>query len=215
MILALPWIPLLSAFLILFVPSNQQKFLKTIALASSGACFAIVFWHFFHFDASIIGPQFNHRFEWLPALGIGYQVGLDGINMTLCLLHGLVSFAGAFVACSQKNRLKDYLFFYLILVGAIYGVFTVLDLFFLYLFYEMTLIPLYPMIGIWGSKNKEYGAMKLTIFITAGAVLALFGILLLYRAIGFESFDLIKIHEILKTNPLDLHSQKIIAGLSL
>jgi len=80
---------------------------------------------------------------------------------------------------------------HLLLVGAIYGVFTALDIFLLYVFYEMTLIPLYPMIGIWGSKNKEYGAMKLTLFITTGAVLALFGLLLFYREVGLEGSDLI------------------------
>lgn len=194
MILALPWIPLAAALLLLFIPKQNASLLKRLTLTACWASFLITIYYFYQFayrgfDAAEF--QFVFRFPWLPAMGINYLVGLDGINMTFCLLHALVSLAGAYVAVGQKERLKEYLVFYLILTGAIYGVFTVLDIFFMYMFYELTLIPLYPMIGIWGSKNKEYGAMKLTIFITAGAVLSLFGVLLLYREINFQGFDFI------------------------
>ncbi len=214
MILALPWIPFLGAFLILLTPKEKESVLRQITLLASGICFAITIALFLQFNPSG-GYQFVYKFSWLPQLGISYQVGLDGINMTLCLLHALVSLAGAFLACNIKERVKEYLFFYLVLVGAIYGVFTALDIFFLYLFYETTLIPLYPMIGIWGSKNKEYGSMKLTIFITTGAVLTLVGIMLLYRATGLTSFDFIEIQKFIAENPLDAAFQKTAAGLFL
>ena len=214
MILALPWIPLLGSVAILFTPRQRHDLLKQIAIFCCGLSFCITLFYLFRFQPDG-GFQFIYEFSWLPSMGISYKVGFDGINMTLCLLHALVSFAGVFMACSTQDRLKDYLFFYLILTGAIYGVFTALDLFFLYLFYELTLIPLYPMIGIWGSKNKEYGAMKLTIFITTGAVLALFGILLLYRQTGYQTFDLIKIKDMLQIAPPMLHSQTLWAALFL
>ena len=193
MILLLPWLPMLAALGILLIPKGNEDLLKKITVAICSVTSVMVLILFFQFDAARTGYQFVYRFDWVPELGITYQVGLDGINLTLCLLHALVSFAGALVSCYNKERLKEYLFFYLILTGAIYGVFTSLDMFFLYLFYETTLIPLYPMIGIWGSKNKEYGAMKLTIFITTGAVVALFGILLFYQQTGLHTFDLIQI----------------------
>ncbi len=215
MITLLPLLPFLAAFAILFVPKEKEDILRILAIGSSTLCFAITLFLFFTFDRSAMGYQFVQKFEWLPALGISYQVGLDGINLTLCLLHALVSLAGAFVASWSKERLKEYLFYYSILVGAIYGVFTALDLFFLYLFYETTLIPLFPMIGVWGSKNKAYGAMKLTIFITTGAVLALFGILLLYHQMGSHTFDLIQIREILRSRPLDFEFQKTVAAFLL
>lgn len=215
MILLLPWLPFLAAFAVLFVPKEKENVLRFLAIGSSSVCFAITLFLFFAFDRSAAGYQFVHSFKWLPALGIRYQVGLDGINMTLCLLHALVSLAGAFVACWPKDRLKEYLFFYLVLVGAIYGVFTALDLFFLYLFYETTLIPLFPMIGIWGSKNKEYGAMKLTLFITTGAVLALFGILLLYQEFGAATFDLIQIQQTVRSTPFGFEFQKNVAAFLL
>jgi len=215
MVYALSWIPLAGALATLFIPKDNERLLKGITLFACGLSFILTWVLFFLFRPGLAGYQFQHSFSWLPTLGIHYSVGLDGINMTLCLLHALVSFSGAFVACWTQTRIKEYLFFYLLLVGAIYGVFTTTDLFFLYLFYEMTLIPLYPMIGIWGSKNKEYGAMKLTIFITAGAVLALFGLLLLYDRVGIGSFDLVRITETLSETPLSGQLQILIAPLLL
>ena len=201
MIFALAWIPLAGAAAILFVPATSERLLRQTAIMATALSFALTLWFLFHFQPGAPGYQFLSHFNWIPSLGIQYQAGLDGISMTLCLLHALVSLAGVFVSCAVKERVKEYLFFYLILVGAIYGVFTSLDLFLLYLFYEMTLIPLYPMIAIWGSKNKEYGAMKLTLYITAGAVIALFGILTLYRELGLGSFDLVRITDTLRATP--------------
>ncbi len=216
MILFLPLIPISAALALLLIPKENEKLLRAVALAACGLSFLFTLILLFRFDPAAPGFQFVHRFPWIPELGIQYQVGLDGINLTLCLLHALVSLAGAFVSCRVQDRAKDYLFFYLLLTGAIYGVFTSLDLFFLYLFYEATLIPLYPMIGIWGSKNKEYGAMKLTLYITTGAVLALFGILLLYQKAGMGSFDLIQMTELMKTTPmLSPDFQKLLAPFFL
>ncbi len=215
MIFLLTWVPLIAAFAVLFSPKNNEALLKAITIASTAFCSLLTLYLFVNFNAQTPGFQFEQTLNWLPDLGIRYQVGLDGINMTLCLLHALVSIAGAVVSCWPKENMKKYLFFYLILTGAIYGVFTVTDIFFLYLFYEMTLIPLYPMIGIWGSKNKEYGAMKLTLFITTGAVLTLFGIMLLYRQTGLNSFDLTQIREALASRPLDANFQKTVSGLFL
>lgn len=214
MILLLPWIPFLAGALILLTPREEEERLRSIAIGACSLCFLLVLSLFLRFQPSP-GYQFLHQFPWLPALGINYQVGLDGINMTLCLLHALVSLAGSVVSAWPKERLKEYLFFYLILVGSIFGVFTALDLFLLYLFYEMTLIPLYPMIAVWGSKNKEYGAMKLTLFITAGAVLALFGILVLYRKLGMQTFDLIELREVVRNTAMSGRSVKILSGLFL
>lgn len=215
MILLLPWIPLVTAFLMLFICDKKESLLKALTIGSCAICSAITFYLFSQFDRNASGFQFARSIEWWPAFGMHYQVGLDGINMTLCLLHALVSLAGAFVSCWAKDGLKKYLFFYLILTGAIYGVFTVTDIFLLYVFYELTLIPLYPMIGMWGSKNKEYGAMKLTLFITTGAVLSLFGIMLLYKQTGLSTFDYAVIREHLAANPLSSDFQTTVAGLFL
>lgn len=218
MILTLPWIPLAAALVLLFIPKQNAVALKRLTLLACWVPFIIVIKCYIEFGFNPLDPAAFHyvyKFPWLPQLGIQYIVGLDGISMTFCLLHALVSLAGAYMAVAQKERLKEYLFFYLVLTGAIYGVFTVLDIFFMYLFYELTLIPLYPMIGIWGSKNKEYGAMKLTIFITAGAVLSLFGILLLYKELGYQTFDFIEILKQVQAQPLSDSFQKFLAPFLL
>lgn len=215
MILLLPWIGMLAAVAILLTPRDKENLLRSIAIVSCGLSSLIVLALFLQFNPGQPGYQFVYRYDWVPSLGISYQVGLDGINLTLCVLHALVSFAGALIACKPKEKLKEYLFFYLILTGAIYGVFTVLDIFFLYLFYETTLIPLYPMIGIWGSKNKEYGAMKLTLFITTGAVLALFGLMCLYQQMGASSFDVISLQNAMTQNTLSFEFQKWLAPFLL
>lgn len=215
MILWLPWIPFLASIVVLFTPKESISTLKRIPIMACTASFLITLILFFRFNSEQPGYQFLYRINWIPSLGISYQVGMDGINLTLCLLHALVSLAGAFVSAWDKPRLKEYIFFYLLLVGAIYGLFTALDVFLMYVYYELTLIPLYPMIAIWGSKNKEYGAMKLTLFITAGAVLALFGILVLIRQLGVQSFDYLEIQETVKITSLSGSSIKLLSGFFL
>ncbi len=213
MIAFLPWIPLAAALTVLLSPAQNEKWIKGVTLLACSVCSLSIFIYFFKFEPQS-GFQFVVARPWLPSFGIQYKSGFDGINLTLCLLHALVSLAGAFVACAPKERLKEYLFYYLILTGGIYGVFTSLDLFFLYVFFEMTLIPLFPMIGIWGSKNKEYGAMKLTLFITTGAVLAFFGLLLFYREAGANTFDLIQLAAVVKAHGgLSANFQHLVAPM--
>ncbi len=214
MLLLLPWLPILMALVLMAVPSHQEKLLKNLTIGVCLFNFTVVLSYFLRYNIASGGYQFAHSLTWIPSIGIRYQVGLDGINLTLCLLHALVSLAGSFVSGWPKPRLKEYLIFFLILTGAIYGVFTALDMFLLYLFYELTLVPLYPMIIIWGSKNKEYGAMKLTLMITGGAVLALFGLLVFYQNLGAQSFDLIRVHDAVKAAGT-LQGEKMLAGLFL
>ncbi len=201
MILTLPWISMLAAFAMLFIPKENERLLKSLTLASCTVSSLIVLALTFQFVPAQAGYQFVHRFEWLPSLGIHYQVGLDGLNLTMCLLNAIVSLAGAFLSCSSKDRLKTYLIFYLILTGALYGVLTSLNIFFLYLFYETTVIAVYPLIAVWGSGKKEYAALNMAIFTATGAVIALYGLLMLYHQAGSQIFDLVWLRE----NAASLH----------
>lgn len=214
MILALPWIPIFAAFVVLFIPKNESL-VKAIAAFSTGLCLALTLFFFFNFDPKAAGFQFAQSCEWLPALGIHYSVGFDGINLTLCLLLGLISFAGVFVCCGIKDRLNKYLFFYLLLAGALYGALTATDLFMMYLSYELTLIPLYAAIGIWGTGDKSGNAMKTALFLATGALVGFFGLLLLYRETGLNTFDFEQIRRHLQSNPLSADFQKTAAGLLL
>lgn len=215
MILLLPWIPILAAFIILLSPKENEKLAKTLAFAAAGFGLGAVLYFFFKFNPLTEGFQFVQDFEWLPALGIRYTAGLDGINLTLCLLLALVSFAGTFIACRTKDRLNKFLVFYLVLTGALYGALTVTNIFLIYVFYEMTLIPLYAAIGIWGGKNKKDSAMKTALFLGGGAIIAFLGILLLYRETGLSTFDFEQLRQSLQNRPLSDEFQKTVAGLFL
>lgn len=210
-LLSLPLILLGTAFLLSSLPAERKEIFQQLTLGATSLCLVGAVLLFLRFPRGSADYHFIFRADWLPELGISYQVGVDGIGMTLLLLLALVSTSGAFVSFWIKDRIKEYMIFYLILVASLYGVFTTLDLFFLYLYYEMSVIPMYPLIGIWGSQNKEYASMKLTVYITAGAVLALAGILSFYGASGLNTFDLIAIREAVAGGGLDFESQRLMA----
>ena len=191
-----PWlvlIPLLGGGIILLLSSKQVLEIRIVAISTTLATFLIAIYLFLKFDPTVTGPQFEVFVPWVRNLGISYHVGLDGIGIVMVLLHSILSLSGAFVSRSIGQNVKSYFIFYLILVASIFGVFISLDLFFLYLFYEMAVIPLYPLIGIWGSQNREYAAMKLTLYSSLGAVIALVGLLSIYLASGLGTFDLVEL----------------------
>lgn len=203
MIAALPFIPYLAAILILFIPANQEKLIRSMTLIATGLCLFITLSLTQHFDRSFVGFQFVHSWDFFPEMGVRYQVGLDGINLIFCLLLATVAFCGTFIASKTKTRLKEYLFYYLLLIGSMFAVFTVLNVFFLYIFYEMTLIPIFAMMGIAGnSEKKETGAVQLLIYMTAGAVVGLFALFNLYHILGPDFLDLTKTQTLLATKGL-------------
>ncbi|MBI4358011.1 MAG: NADH-quinone oxidoreductase subunit M [Candidatus Omnitrophica bacterium] len=206
-------IPLIGAGLIVISPPLGNLNSRAIAIASTFLTLALSLLLFFAFDSSLNEYQFRIRLPWIPSLGISYHVALDGIGVAMVLLHAILSFSGALVSRSIGQNVRLYFIFYLILVASIFGVFTSLDLFLLYLFYEMAVIPLYPLIGIWGSQNREYAAMKLTLYISLGAVVALVGLLALYIASGLNTFDLIELAQSLKSKPFSGYFQMWCAPL--
>jgi NADH-quinone oxidoreductase subunit M len=154
------------------------------------------------------GYQFVDKIDWIPSLGIAYHVGVDGINLVLLLMTAILAVCGVIVSLKVKDRLKEYLIFYLFLIFGCFGVLSALNIFFIYFFYETAVVPVFPLIGIWGSGNKEYATMKLTLYLTGGAVLALVALIALYFATGLHTFDLPAIQEALKTNPLPVSFQQ-------
>jgi NADH-quinone oxidoreductase subunit M len=132
------------------------------------------------------GDRYQHVFEatWAPSLGIGLRLGVDGISLAMVVLTAFVIWAGCYVSGSIRDRVKEHYILLLALVTGVYGVFLSLDLFFFYFFYEMAVIPMYLLIGVWGSRaaqySKEYATMKLTLYLTTGAVFALVGLLAVY-----------------------------------
>lgn len=130
------------------------------------------------------------RIPWIPQLGISYYLAADGISLVVVLLTGIAATAGVLFSWNLERRAAEYFAFYLVLIGAVYGVFLSFDLFLLFVFYELAIIPKYFLIAIWGSTRREYAAMKLVIYSFAGSALALAGIVAAYCVAGVHSLSL-------------------------
>jgi NADH-quinone oxidoreductase subunit M len=174
-----------------------------------------VWWHFSDSPLPAHGYAFlTHYSTGLEAYGIGLTLGLNGISLPLFVLAGIVGLAaGLYAIQSGAERLKIYLMLLLIMQGGLMGVFASVDIFFFYFFHELALIPTFIIVGIWGGRDRSYAAMKLTIYLTLGAMLSLIGLIALYVKSNAHSFDLITLRETLATQPLATTLQNNIFGL--
>jgi NADH-quinone oxidoreductase subunit M len=210
--------PFVGAVVLLFISNRQALLVRQVAVLFSGISFVASFVLLYSFDWRKGGYQFQQNYLWSEQLGIQFHLGVDGIAVPMVLASSILLFTGVFISWHIKDRAKEFYAFLLVLAGATIGVYVSLDLFFLYFFYEMSVIPMYPLLGIWGShtkgylemtspegkelrdspgfilnfarNSKEYAAMKLTLFLSAGAVVALMGILLIWKFSGLHTFDI-------------------------
>ena len=136
---------------------------------------------------------FQQNYEWYAPLNIHYHVGVDGISVAMILLTAFVVFAGVLVSWNQSTWSKEFFFLLMFLGLGAYGFFISLDLFTLFFFFEISVIPKFLLIGIWGSGKKEYSAMKLALMLMGGSALVLIGILALYNASG--SWDITELSQ--------------------
>jgi NADH-quinone oxidoreductase subunit M len=179
------YITFAGAALLLFLP---RAFAKWIALATSVAGFAISLATFFCDDVDLAHFTTIVRVSWVPALGINYHLAVDGISLTLILVTGIVAVSAILFSWDVNERANEFFFWLLLVVAGSYGVFLSADLFLLFLFYELVIVPKYFLIAIFGSTNKEYGAMKLTLYSFFGGMLVFIGIIAIYASAG--SLDL-------------------------
>ena len=140
--------------------------------------------------------QFYEEADWLPALGISYKVGVDGVSAPLVVLTGLVMFTGVIISQRIAERKREFFAFLFLLATGVLGVFVALDMFVLFFFYEIAVFPMYLLIAIWGWKQtREYAAMKLTLYLVIGSVVALVGALAMFFAAGGQTFDLVALEQ--------------------
>lgn len=200
-------LPLFGALLLIATPSSRTDYAKIIATTIALITMLLSVYVFVSYDHGISGFQFNNSWKWLSipgpwilgTQGISFNVGVDGISALMVMLTGMVMFTGTIVSWSITNRPKDYFILYLALLSGVFGVFISLDLFFLFFFYELAVMPMYLLIGIWGSssdfgsfiRTKEYGAMKLTLYLVAGSVLIWIALLAIFVEAGLGTFSLI------------------------
>lgn len=133
------------------------------------------------------------KLPWIPSLGIDYFLGADGISLTLVILTGIAAVVGILFSWNIEHRAKEFFAFYLALIGGVYGVFISFDLLLLFVFYELAIIPKYFLIAIWGSTNKEYGAMKLALYSFIGSAMVLVGLVAAYVVAGAKTTSLFEL----------------------
>lgn len=172
--------PLLFGALLLLIPGKLESLTKWTGLAASLAIFALSLLVYSRFDGDIVGYQFVEQREWLPMIGIKYFLGIDGISLYLVLL---TTFLTPIIVLSAwraiEHDVKKYLFFMLMLETSVLGAFLALDLFLFYVFWEAMLVPMFFLIGIWGSKDRIYAAQKFLLYTFAGSVPMLVAIIYL------------------------------------
>jgi NADH-quinone oxidoreductase subunit M len=211
------WAPFVGALLIMFTARRSPLAVRLIAAVTTGISTVLSLWLYAAYDresALTGGPgfQFYEKVPLVPPLGINYELGVDGISLLMVLLTSIIIFAGVFASWTVSTRSQEFYALLLALVTGVYGVFVSLDLFVFFLFYELAVLPMYLLIGIWGSSGdvrprgifawayretgvgtKEYAAMKLTLYLLFGSAFILVGIFALYVAAGTASFSFLEL----------------------
>src|SRR5213594_2685598 len=174
-------LPVAGAILVLFVRGDEEQsapFVRKIALTVSVLIFAETLLLWSRFDPSSADFQFVERHPWIPAFGIQYFVGVDGISLFLVVLTGFLTPLALLSSWeSVHKKARAFSIFMLLLESAMVGVFVSLDMFLFYVFWDAMLIPMYFLIGIWGYDRRVYAAVKFILYTMAGSVLMLLAIL--------------------------------------
>src|SRR6266513_3819156 len=179
------YITFAGALLLLFLP---RVFARWMALLTTIAGLALGLAAFVHTPVADLAHFTTIvRVPWVPALGMEYHLALDGISLTMALVTGIAAVSTVLFSWDVEYRQNEFFFWLLLVVGGSYGVFLSADLFLLFVFYELVIVPKYFLIAIWGSTNKEYGAMKLTLYSFFGGALVFIGIIAAYVTAGKTS----------------------------
>lgn len=211
LLLALIGLPLATSVVLVAVPSRYPNVVRYIAAASGFALFGLSLYLFFAYELDNGESfQFQLRWPWLENVGflredgITFHLGLDGIAAPMVLLNGIVAFTGVLVSWKIAHRNKDFFVLLFALIAGVFGTFTSLDLFFFFFFYELAVLPMFLLIAVWGSssrfptfvRTKEYGAMKLTLYLVAASILIFIGIFAVFIEAGRGTFDLPTLYQV-------------------
>src|SRR5256714_5801438 len=175
------YITFAGAVVLLVLPRILARW---IALVTAIAAFVISLATFFCDDIDLAHFTTIVRVPWVPALGMNYHLAIDGISLTVVVVTGIGAISAVLFSWDVTDRANEFFFWLLLVVGGSYGVFLSADLFLFFLFYELVIVPKYFLIAIFGSTNKEYGAMKLTLYSFFGGALVFLGIIAAYVSGG-------------------------------
>src|SRR6185436_17323116 len=207
------WLPIATAVLLMLVPRRWAAEIKAIGLAAALIEFVVSLTILTRFQDGVAGMQLVEAKPWIPTWGITYALGVDGISLWLVLLTTLLT---PVVFLSSWNTIKkhpkEYVIAFLIMEAAMIGVFIATDLLLFYVFFELTLLPMYLVIGVWGGTNRIYAAIKFFLFTIAGSLLMLLGIIYMafrhYHDSGVWTFAITELYGL----HLPLHIQAILFG---
>ena len=207
--------PFVAACLIMLVGRTRPLGVRLIAVGAATVTLGLSLYLYLAYDLAAGGFQFREQYPLVRALGISVELGADGMSVLMVLLTAIIIFAGVFASWTVRVRDQEFYALLLTLVTGVFGVFVSLDLFVFFLFYEIAVLPMYLLIGIWGSTGevrpqgifawafretgvgtKEYAAMKLTLYLLLGSAFILVGLFVLYFAGGVHSFSLLALSEV-------------------
>ena len=199
--------PLVGVLILLFINRQSENLIRWVANATVAMGFFVSLPLWFWYDTKDAGWQFVEQHDWIPSIGASYFLGVDGFSVLLILLTtlmGVIAVLSSWTAITM--RVKEYYIFLLALQSGMLGAFMALDFLLFFLFWEVMLVPMYFLIGIWGSDRRLYSAIKFFLFTLVGSVLMLLGILAVYfyqeSVTGVYTFDVTQFHQL--NMPFDL-----------
>ena len=189
------WLPVVGMVGVAFIPKGKEEMIRYAALVVTFLTFLLTILLYLNFDQSIPGIQedFSITRSWIPSFNIYYRLGVDGISLPMVLLTGLLFFLCVLSSWTVGKSVKAFFILLLMLESAVFGVFFSLDFFLFYVYWEVMLLPMFFLIGVWGGERKEYAAVKFFLYTFFGSVLMLVGIIALYYAAGqgVNSFNIL------------------------
>ena len=183
------WLPVIGIAVILFIPREKESLIRITAAVATGIQLLLSLLLWSKFDSSLGTFQFVEKLEWIPSINIFYSLGVDGLSLPMVILTPLLCFLAVFVSWKIDRAVKGYFALFLLLDTGMIGVFLSLDFFLFYVFWEVMLLPMYFLIGMWGGPQREYAAIKFFLYTLVGSVLMLIAVIALYLNCG-KTFDI-------------------------
>lgn len=187
------FLPIIGSAFILLLPRAAGGFIKFVGAFVTFLELIFSAYLFLAFDKANPDFQFVKSVPWIQSLNINYTLGIDGISLPMVFLTASIFFLAIIISWGITDRIKEYLICFLVLETGVMGVFLAMDLFLFYIFWELVLIPMYFLIGIWGGSNRRYASIKFIIYTAAGSLVMLLGILSMYFASEPHTFSIVEL----------------------
>ena len=207
------WAPFFGAVLVALLPAAQPRLIRAVALFHAGLALALAWSLVATFDRTTAAIQFAEQMVWSPALGVSYALGVDGLSLPMILLATLLALVAMLASESVKSRVKGYYAWLLILEFAMLGVFMAQDWTLFFMFWELTLIPLFFLIDLWGGEKRHAASLSFVLYTMGGAIFILIGLIMAYRSTPTPSFAMAAIAQAAASLPRDQQVLLLLAFL--